>query len=114
MTRITFLLMLALVMAGACLYAPLLAQSSKPPRGDDAADLPPPQKVAVTVQRIPVFVQAGRTYVFQPAGGEEFTGKIVSVDATGWVQLQLRAGGDVGPVAEWFNLDNMLSIKARP
>ena len=64
------------------------------------------------VNAIPVFIQAGRTYVFVPVGGQEFSGRVVSLDATGWVQVQLRRGPDVGPLAEWFNLANMVSVKA--
>ena len=68
--------------------------------------------VTVTVNNIPAFMQAGRSYVFQPVGGEEFSGRVVALDATGWVQVQLRPGPDIGPLAEWFNLANMTSIKA--
>ena len=69
-------------------------------------------KVQVSVRQIPSFMQAGRSYVFEPVAGERFSGRVVSLDATGWVQVQHRPGGDVGPLAEWYNLGNMVSIKA--
>lgn len=70
------------------------------------------ERISVTVNSIPTFMQAGRSYVFQPVAGEEFSGRVISLDATGWVQVQLRPGPDVGPLAEWFNLANMTSVKA--
>ena len=70
------------------------------------------EKDVIAPHHIPSFMQAGRSYVFDPVVGETFSGKVVSLDSTGWVQVQLRPGGDVGSLAEWYNLANMVSIKA--
>jgi len=76
--------------------------------------LPPQQGGGgATINLIPSFVQAGRTYAFQPAIGDPFVARVISIDATGWVQVQRNAGSDVGPVADWYNLQNMVAMKAQ-
>jgi hypothetical protein len=120
-TRIATIAAIASLTLGTAMLSRLLAQSGQGRTGDhvDQQQQPDAQRrtprdrdMVVNVKRIPVFMQAGRSYVFEPVVGERFSGKVVSLDATGWVQVQHRPGGDVGPLAEWYNLDNMVSIKA--
>jgi hypothetical protein len=125
-TRIAIAVALLLLII--CLWAQT-PSSAQTPQNNRGSDPPPPTQqqqqqprdrprdvgrdhVTVTVSHIPTFMQAGRTYVFEPVGGKEFSGRVVSLDSTGWVQVQLRPGPDVGPLAEWFNLANMTSVKA--
>ena len=123
MNRIAMVVALGFVVVAVTWLAGPTAAQPQNRRGKDApapSAEPDPQprrdvgrdKVVVTVEHIPTFMQAGRNYVFVPVGGEEFSGRVISLDSTGWVQVQHRAGGDVGPLAEWYNLVNMVSIKA--
>ena len=121
MTRMAVIAAIGFVTLGTVMLSRSLAQSGQGRNGDapDPQQQPNAQprptrdrEVVVNVKRIPVFMQAGRSYVFEPVAGERFSGKVVSLDATGWVQVQHRPGSDVGPLAEWYNLDNMVSIKA--
>ena len=119
-TRIATIAVIASLTLGTAMLSRTLAQSGQGRTGDQADPQHQPaaqrrprdRDVVVDVKRIPAFMQAGRSYVFEPVAGERFSGKVVSLDATGWVQVQHRPGGDIGPLAEWYNLDNMVSIKA--
>ena len=122
MRRIAVIAAIGFVTLGTAMLSRSLAQSGQEP-SDDQVDQQqlqanrnrrPPRDpdVVASVKRIPVFMQAGRSYGFEPVAGERFSGKVVALDSTGWVQVQHGAGGDVGPLAEWYNLDNMVSIKA--
>ena len=75
-------------------------------------NLPPSQPVT-SPNLIPSFLQAGRTYAFQPVVGEPFVARVIALDAAGWIQVQRQPGSDVGPVAEYFNLQNIVAIKAQ-
>src|SRR5688500_5703643 len=118
MNRIAIVMALGFVVAGLWTYQTSVAQSGQNRRDNEA---PPSQqqqspaqdrrsregerdrdKAVVVVNQIPSFMQAGRSYVFIPVGGKEFSGRVVSLDATGWVQVQHHPGPDVGPLAEWY------------
>jgi hypothetical protein len=79
--------------------------------------LPPPVVVttpAPPANALPSFFTAGRTYAFQPVVGDGFVARVIMVDAAGWVQIQRQpAGSDIGPVAEWYNLDNIVAMKGQ-
>ena len=122
MTRIAIVTALSFVLIGLWFSGRSAAKNRRGSEPPPPQQQQPPQTkpkegereriVSVTVNSIPTFMQAGRSYVFQPVAGEEFSGRVISLDATGWVQVQLRPGPDVGPLAEWFNLANMTSVKA--
>ena len=124
MNRIAIVMALGFVVVGLWAYETSVAQSGQNRRGDEPPTGQPQQqqdrrprdgerdKTVVVVNQIPSFMQAGRSYVFVPVSGKEFGGRVVSLDATGWVQVQHHPGPDVGPLAEWYNLANMTSVKA--
>src|SRR5688572_14187366 len=126
MTRIAIVLAVSFVLVALWANESSSAQTGQNKRGNDAPPQqqqqqpqqqpkpkePERERITVTENAIPTFMQDGRSYVFQPVGGEDFYGRVISLDATGWVQVQLRPGPDVGPLAEWFNLANMTSVKA--
>ena len=95
------------------------AQAQRPPLPPRPVPQPLPPPVVVTTPAppaiaLPSFLQAGRTYAFQPVVGDSFVARVIMVDAAGSVQVQRQpAGSDVGPVAEWYNLYNIVAMKGQ-
>jgi hypothetical protein len=89
----------------------------RPPVQPQPVPLPqplPPQNGGSTINLIPSFLNAGRTYAFQPAVGDPFVARVIVVDATGWVQVQRQpVSSNIGPIAEWYNLQNVVAMKAQ-
>src|SRR4051794_15545153 len=101
MSRFINIASLVLIAAAVCAYGQLPGPATQTRQNLAPAQRPAP---AATENHIPAFLQAGRWYVFQPTTGEAFPGRVISIDATGWVQLQRRPGAEAGPVSDWYNL----------
>lgn len=108
MKRVALIVSVMMGLAGLWLGGTLSAQTAREMPANE-----PHKPAPVVLNRIPSFIQAGRSYAFLPVQGEPFAGKVVSIDSTGWIQIQRHGGTNVGPVAEWYNLDGIVTIKAQ-